>query len=136
MIRLNTSTRRMSRREISRIITLTMNWCKRNLGVNKRKQYELQIRVLKNTECETECGQYLPETNEIELYWNNLLTIKEVVDTCIHEWTHYRQPILTKYHKWTGSYSKNPYEVEARKAEKKYTPICWDEIKHKVNKMK
>ena len=53
--------------------------------------------------------------------------------TCIHEWTHQLQPITTKYYKYPGSYSRNPYERQARYREKKYTPILWDAIKNKVN---
>lgn len=134
MIHLHTSTRNWTRREISRIVNLTMSWCRKNLGINKRKAYELNIRIVKNTDTDKECGQYEAEWNEIEIYWNNMASVKEIVDTCIHEWTHYKQPILTKYHKWKGPYSKNPYEIEARKAEKLYTPICWSEIKNKVNR--
>jgi hypothetical protein len=111
-----------------------MSWCRNNLGINKRKLYELNIRVVKNTESKDECGQYEAEWNEIEIYWNNMLNVKEIIETCIHEWSHYRQPIRSQYFKWKGPYSKNPYEVEARKNEKIYTPICWNEIKSKVNR--
>jgi hypothetical protein len=111
-----------------------MNWCRKEFGINKRKTYEVTWKCVKNWETDDECGQYLPEENEIEIYWNNMLTVREIIETCIHEWTHYHQPILTKYHKWQGSYSKNPFEVEARKNEKIYTPICWKEIKKKVNR--
>ena len=134
MIHLKTSTRNWERREISRIVNLTMNWCKKNFGINKRKTYEVNWRCVKNWETDKECGQYVADENEIEIYWNNMLSIKEIIDTCIHEWTHYKQPILTKYHKWKGPYNKNPYEIAARKAEKIYTPICWNEIKNKVNR--
>ena len=134
MIHLHTSTRNWKRREISRIVNLTMSWCRNNLGINNRKSYELNIRILKNTESEDECGQYEAEWNEIEIYWNNMLSIKEIISTCIHEWAHSKQPIRSQYFKWKGSYHRNPFEVEARKYEKIYTPICWKEIKSKVNR--
>lgn len=135
MIHLKTSTRKWERREISRIVNLTMNWCRRELGINKRKTYEVVWKCVKNTECDKECGQYLAEENEIEIYWNNLLNVKEIIETCIHEWAHSKQPIRSHYFKWQGSYSKNPFEIEARKYEKKYTPMCWEAIKHKVNRI-
>jgi hypothetical protein len=124
----------MPRREIVKIINLTMKWCLHNFGPNKRKRYELTIACIKNTETDKECGQYCPEENLIEIYWNNLEDVREVIATCIHEWTHYKQPILTKYHKFTGPYCRNPFELEARKYEKKYTPLCWKDIKSKLNK--
>lgn len=134
MIRLNTTTKGMTRQEVVRIINLTMRWCKSTFGLNNRKAYELKIKCIKNYETDKECGQYLPEENEIEIYWNNLDDVQEVIATCIHEWTHYKQPILTKYHKFDGPYCRNPFELEARKYEKKYTPLCWQDIKYKVNK--
>lgn len=132
MIRLNTSTKGMSREEVSRLIHITLRWCKRRFGINKRKTWEVTWRVLKADDPH-ECGQYLPEDNEIEIYWNNMTSMKEIIATCIHEWTHYKQPILTKYHRWEGPYHWNPYEVQARRAEKEFTSECWNEIKHKVN---
>jgi hypothetical protein len=89
---------------------------------------------VKNWDTEDECGQYDSEENEIEVYWNNMTSIKEIVQTCIHEWVHYKQPIRTHYHRWKGPYSKNPFEIEATRKEKKYAPICWKEIKNKVNR--
>lgn len=112
-----------------------MNWCRRELGINKRKTYEVIWKCVKNTESDDECGQYEPEWNEIEIYWNNMLNVKEIIETCIHEWAHSKQPIRSQYFKWKGPYSKNPFEIEAKKYEKKYTPMCWEAIKHKVNRI-
>lgn len=123
----------MSRDEVTRLINITLRWCKRHFGINRRKTWELTWRVIKSDD-PRDCGQYLPEENQIEIYWNNMTSMKEIVATCIHEWTHYKQPILTKYHKWNGSYSKNPFEIEARKKEREFTPLCWNEIKDKVNR--
>ena len=72
--------------------------------------------------------------NEILIYYGSIDNIKELLQTCIHEWTHQLQPIRTKYYKYPGSYSRNPYERQARRNEDKYTPIVWKELKHKINK--
>lgn len=133
MITLNTRTRKFSRADRVRIIDMTMRWCKKNLGINRRKWTDVTWKSLRYDDDPLDCGQYLPEENQIEIYWSNLVTVRELVSTCIHEWVHYKQPILTKYHKWKGSYKTNPYEIEATKLEKKYTPVCWQDIQHKVN---
>jgi hypothetical protein len=133
MIRLNTSTKGMSRDEVVRLVNMSLRWCRKQFGPNRRKMWELTWRVIKDDDPKA-CGQYLPEENQIEIYWNNMSSVKEIIATCIHEWTHYKQPILTKYHKWNGPYCRNPFEIEARKKEREFTPLCWNEIKNKVNK--
>lgn len=120
----------MPRREIIRLIKYTLNWCKSTFGVNKRKQYDLEISIMKN-EHPKECGEYEPIDNKIYIYWNNLDTPDEIIRTCIHEWIHYKQPILTKYFKYKGTYASHPFEKEARRQEQANTGMCWNDIKDK-----
>jgi hypothetical protein len=80
------------------------------------------------------CGEYDCWDNEIFIYWNNCDNVRELICTVVHEWTHQNQPIVTKYYKYPGTYSRNPYERAAKYAEQKWTPVVWKEIKHKINK--
>jgi len=106
---------------------MALRWCKRHLGVNKRKKFEPIWSVVKGYD--TDCGAYDADDNEIWIYWDQCEDVRELIATCIHEWTHQLQPIRTKYYKYPGSYSRNPYEREARRNEDKYTKECWTHIK-------
>lgn len=133
-IRLDTPINEIGRREAVRIANMALRWCKGKLGINKRKKYEVKWYVRKGCGDEDTCGEYDATDNEVIIHWDNCTDVKELIETCIHEWTHQNQPILTKYDKYPGSYSRNPYERQARYAEKKWLPICWDELKTKINK--
>lgn len=132
MIFLKTPIPKLGRAPAVRIANMTLNWCKKNLGVNKRKKYEPVWSIRKGEE--NLCGEYDHEENEVLIYWDQCDDVRELISTCIHEWTHQLQPIRTKYFKYPGTYSRNPYERQARRNETKYTPIVWKEIKHKINK--
>lgn len=136
VIRLDTPISAIGRREAVRIANMALRWCKGKLGINKRKKYEVKWYVRKGCGDEDTCGEYDATDNEVIIHWDNCIDVKELIETCIHEWTHQNQPILTKYDKYPGSYSRNPYERQARYAEKKWLPICWDELKTKINKGK
>lgn len=132
MIFLKTPIPKLGRAPAVRIANMTLNWCKKNLGVNKRKKYEPVWSIRKGEE--NICGEYDHEENEVLVYWDQCDDVRELISTCIHEWTHQLQPIRTKYFKYPGSYSRNPYERQAKRNETKYTPIVWKEIKQKINK--
>lgn len=122
----------LGRAEILRISRLALKWCKKNLGVNNRKQYELICNVAVGDE--NECGEYDPEDNRITIYWNSMMNTEEIIRTCIHEWTHYKQPMLAHYFRIKKPYSKHPMEREAIRAEGKLFRECWADIRDAVNK--
>lgn len=131
---LNSRTSKIGRKETVRIAEMALRWCRRHLGINKRKQYIPIWSIRKSSETnENINGEYDPVDNEIIVYWDNCDTISDLIRTCIHEWTHQLQPILTRYARYTD-YRTNPYEVEACKNETIHTPRCWSDIKAKVNK--
>lgn len=134
MIYLKSKTNELGRKEAARIAKATLKWCERVMGVNRRKKWLVKTYIRKAMEGDDTCGEYDCWDNEIYIYWNNCETIRELVATCIHEWTHQNQPILTKYYKYPGTYSRNPYERQAKYNETKWTPICWNEIKKSINK--
>ena len=68
------------------------------------------------------------------IYYNNIDTVKELLQTIIHEWTHSLQPLTSKWKEYNDiAYSRNPYEREAYASEVKYKEL-WNVIKHKLNK--
>jgi len=132
MIYLSTPIKKVGRVEAVRIANFVLRWCRRELGVNKRKKYYPLWYIVKGEE--GLCGEYDHDENEVYVYWDQCDDVRELISTCIHEWTHQLQPIRTKYFKYPGTYSRNPYERAARRNEDKYTPIVWRLIKPKINK--
>lgn len=133
MIYLSTRLKALGRAPTVRIANFALRWCKEHIGVNNRKKYLPTWSIRKSLEPDL-CGEYDDTDNEVLIYYDNIDDVRELIATCIHEWTHQKQPITTKYFKYPGSYSRNPYERQARYNEKKYTRPLWDAIKHKVNK--
>ena len=132
-IYLKTKIADIGRRQTVRIANMVFRWCRRNLGVNGRKKWQPVWYIHKGSS-ENEMGEYDATDNELYIYWDNIPDVRELIRTIVHEWTHQNQPILTKYHKCQCSYSQNPYEREARRAELKWTPVIWRELKDKINK--
>ena len=130
MIYLNTKVESLGRKDIVSIANMSLRWCRRHMGVNNRKKYQPIWYVVKGYD--NDCGEYDATDNEVYIYYNNNLDIRELIGTCIHEWTHQLQPILTKYDRYPGTYSRNPYEREARRNEDKYTKVCWSYIKQRL----
>lgn len=131
-ININTKIERIGRSEAVRICNMAMRWCRRHLGVNKRRKYQ-PVWTIRRGNIEHLVGEYDAECNEILIYWDQCDNVEEIINTTIHEWTHQLQPILANYRKYTN-YQTNPYEVEARMNETLYTRECWNTIKQKVNK--
>ena len=111
----------------------TLKWCKKYLGHNLRKRKPIKLSVLKNPknlDDKNDCGSYHSHENRIIIYYVNCPTIKEIVSTVIHEYTHYLQS-NKQYYEFTEYYNyfSHPFEVEARKNEELYTNRCVRYIK-------
>ena len=132
-IYLKTKIEDLGREPTVRIANMVFRWCRRNLGVNGRKKYAPVWYIRKGWSA-GEMGEYDAYDNELFIYWDNIPNVRELIQTIVHEWTHQNQPILSKYYKYPGTYSRNPYERAARYAEMKWTPVIWNELKHKINK--
>lgn len=138
---ITTRTQKLGRTESVRIANLALRWCRKTLGTNKRKRFEPVWSVLNESHADPFCqGEYDAQDNHIFIYWKNCHAVADIISTCIHEWTHQLQPILTRYGEYyddyvgNPNYMNNPYEIEARNNEALYTVECWGAIKHKVNK--
>lgn len=133
MVYLKTKLKTLDRGPTIRIANHALRWCRDNLGINKRKKYQPYWSITKGVDANL-VGEYDSDENAVFIYYRGIEDVKELVQTCIHEWTHQNQPIATKYFKYPGTYSRNPYERAALYAEKKHYRALWDDIKQNINK--
>jgi hypothetical protein len=132
-----TTTSKLGRKESVRIANMALRWCRNTLGVNRRKKYAPVWYIARTPDWDKAVnGYYDPSDNIIVIYWDNCHNVQDIIATCIHEWTHQNQPILTQYSKYSGPYDSNPYEIEATMNETVYGAQCWNVIKAKINKTK
>jgi hypothetical protein len=132
MIHLNTKVSSLSIKEIYSITNMVLRWCRREMGVNRRRKYDPIWTVRRGAE--GDCGEFDCDENIVFVYWNNCETVQQLIATCIHEWTHQLQPIASRYWKYEGDYYNHPMEKEARKNELHLTPPLWEYINPKINK--
>jgi hypothetical protein len=110
----------LSTSELRKVLNFSLRYCVKTFGVNGRKKKDLSVHI--KSYSPTSYGEYDPKENEIYLYSDTCRTVGRLCSTLIHEYTHFLQPVLTKYssaHKKYG-YFNNPFEVEAREVENKY----------------
>jgi len=108
----------LSRYKIKKIGKLVFEFCSKNLGKSKNKQWpKLTLSYMKQNEY---MGLYSPRRHQIYIFVDKCKTLSDLTSTIIHEWTHSKQRILTDYgrldKKW--GYDKNPLEIEAYESEK------------------
>jgi len=115
------SLKSMSKKEINRVVYLSIWYCRYVLGENKRRDIP-KVRVRKNKVNNDYYGEYCPTDNEIRVFTNEVRTLGQLTSTIIHEYTHYLQPIASKYYKLLKEhgYDNHPFEIEARDNEWAY----------------
>lgn len=133
-IYLNTPIDSLGREPTVRIANIVLRWCRKHIGINQRKSLAPTWTIIKSPLDDRICGEYDCYDNEVFIYWDNCEDVRELISTCIHEWTHQTQPIRSRYFNYPGTYSRNPYERQARYNEMKWTPVAWKELKNKINK--
>jgi hypothetical protein len=138
-INYNTPLASLSVRELKKITKLVIVWCLDHLGENRRvKNKPLEIELDFNPD-EKYCGEYDREEDRriIKIFINDInknKKIKDLIATGLHEFRHDLQPFYLYdylYHKY--GYKNHPHEREARRTEKNFSHVCWEDIKHKVN---
>jgi hypothetical protein len=121
---------------INKIADLTIKWCIDKWGINSKHEDDLVWDVLYERECNNydTRGAYSSEMNEIEIFVFNIINVRELVDTIIHEFTHQRQD-MEDYWVVNASkgYNENPYEIEAWETAKEFRKECWYDIKKEIN---
>lgn len=134
-MKVTTKTYNLSRREQKLIVGETIKWCQQFFGVNHRRKNEFTYyvgpqpkRLLKKYGKYFGCYDCLKNT--LNVFPENCKDIRDLIKTTIHEYTHYTQPIRSKYYKLDEQYGylNNPFEVVARTNEKLYKN-CWRQIK-------
>lgn len=123
------------RKDIVRIGKMAETWCRTHMGENNKKAYRICVCYWRCLfEDDTDMGEYDPQEHTIFIYYKNISTVKELLQTIIHEWTHSIQPLASKWKEYNEVvYSRNPYEREAYKSEELYSDM-WASIKQKLNK--
>lgn len=109
----------MSKKEINRVVTLTLWYCHYVLGTNSRKPMP-KVKFFPTCEDGNYYGQYCPYDNEIQIFTDNVWKLGMLTSVIIHEYTHYLQPIKSKYYKLLKEhgYDNHPFEIEARDNER------------------
>jgi hypothetical protein len=117
------------KKTIKTITGLTLYWCIQKWGVNKRRSTDINLN-LDFVNKPGSCGEYYYQDNAIVVYVKHNRTIRDLIDTIIHEFTHQRQAIsnyqqvLKKF-----GYDAHPLEQEAVAVAKEFRKQCWHEIK-------
>ena len=133
MIKINSRVDRLPPKTMRSIVYLTISWCMDNLGTNHRRKHMFNISVRKER-AKRRCGQFHPVENKMTIFHDNNDYVKDLISTTIHEYTHYLQPIRSKYGLLSKSfdYDNHPMEVEARNNEEKYYKNCWEVIRRSL----
>jgi hypothetical protein len=127
---LKTPTSELSTTQIRRVVAETIAWCQDNLGT-KSYGVDYSVRTQRNKTTPS-YGYYDGARRTIMLHRNYTPTVKMIVRTVLHEYTHYLQNL-----RWYNNvlskvgYDKHPQEIEARVTETMYS-ICWNDIKNKI----
>lgn len=133
-IGLNTPLSSLDSRTIREIVKLSTAYCTETFGVNRRKRTEFTVSIRKQTGGDPAYGQYCPVENRMTIFYNHCPRVKQLVQTVIHEYTHYLQPITTYYSKLLDKfgYDDHPMESEAREFEMEYYHECWKYVKPRL----
>lgn len=125
----NTPTDTLTKKQIKKALSFCSQWCYENMGVNNRKRSDLTYSYGSDTD--GFFGYYCPINNHIHVSVGECKTLGRLTSTFIHEYTHYLQPVRTKYLKSLKEhgYWDCPFEVEARTMEKKLNRYLLSEMR-------
>jgi hypothetical protein len=129
-MKLRTKTDELTTPECRRIVKYTIKWCQENIGTNNRRKSDFGFTVRlqrKNEDSEKLMGVFNHKTNELIIYKQHNNTVKDLIQTTIHEYTHYLQPIAKYYMQYAKKYDYrfHPMEIEARMNETAYYKKAW-----------
>jgi Zn-dependent peptidase ImmA (M78 family) len=103
------------------------HWCCNEYGFSKYQKDFPTISV--DRRGKVKLGYFDYTTNHIHIYLNTHDFLSELIDTIIHEWTHYLQSPtwLTRYNK-SYNYLDNPYEIRACRIAERDKMKCFYKI--------
>lgn len=110
-----------------------LNWCKDYYGESKFKNIDtLKIYIDDTMDC---AGAYCTRQNTIFVNTKVHRSFIDVINTMIHEYTHFRQDINVMYFKYLKVYSFNyenhPYEITATETAERDKRKCFRDVFHK-----
>jgi hypothetical protein len=121
----------------AKFVNEVLRWCMKNMDYPSGHKYYPQVKICYYKTKHSRFGDYTSNIRLIRIFINNHTSVEELVDTIIHEYTHYLQmptqqdqKEYNRYLKQKGYY-KNPFEINARETANKYTSICMKEMKRK-----
>jgi hypothetical protein len=126
MITLTTKLCTLSRGELLHLNNSLLKVCEKIMGKKK------EIKVRTTTRGTKYFGKYMTDTRTIFMYRNVCDTVGKYVEVFIHEYRHAKQKGIGKHYQTMTllhGYWNNPYEVDARKAQKELRPEVWKEVK-------
>jgi hypothetical protein len=130
-----------------RKVLLILDWCIKRFGKSRYYKNDIKLKVYTSAgtsfrNCENVFGSY--SNGNIHIFLGSHSSVQKLCHTVVHEYKHY----LLNEHKWDMIYTKmigcgmdgddavrkHPHEKICDKFEKKWGPICYKELKHKLYK--
>ena len=114
----------------SKFINEVVKWCRNNMDYPTGHKYYPQVKVCYYKTKRNRYGDYTSNSRLIRIFINNHTSVEELINTIIHEYTHYLQMPTQQDQKEYNRYLKqkgyfdNPFEINARETADKYTSIC------------
>jgi hypothetical protein len=105
---------------------MVLDWCHENLGNSIKSKPNITLKYYPHKKL---AGVFISSSNECQIYIHNHQTLREIINTVIHEYVHSLQQSKTfdkmyEKHQREIGYEMNPFEVEAREVAKKYEKEC------------
>lgn len=123
----------INKRNLNKIL----RWCKDYYGSSKFKNINT-LEVCIDRDMTDAAGCYCSVSNKIFINPDLHTSFIGVIDTMIHEYTHFRQNINVMYFKYFKKYSFNyenhPYEITARTTAERDRRKCFHDVFHKTYK--
>ena len=121
----------------ARFVNEVLKWCMNNMDYPTGHKYYPQVKICYYKTKRNRFGDYTSNDRLIRIFINNHYSVEELINTVIHEYTHYLdmpfqkdQNEYNRYLKQIGYYD-NPFEINARETADKYTLICLKDMKRK-----
>lgn len=132
-MKLTTRTTDLTMDQSYKIVNLTIKWGEKFFPKGKIKRRKELLVMLYNSPTNECYGQYCDANNWLTINLAKCRTVKELIQTTIHEHTHVRQDLkqYSLMNKRVG-YDKNPFEIEAQYNEMMYYTNCWRKVKTKL----
>ena len=133
-MKLHTKTKRLSTSQRRKVVGLTVEWMKENIGRKVSKERTFNYKVMKLGDRYTPAyGCYDMEINTMFVFHNFCPTVKSMIKCVLHEYTHYLQNLRYYHHKLeVYGYAKHPDEKQSRLMESLYEWV-WEDISPLIN---